>query len=153
MTTVNTDDAAPDVVLSELCHCASCWENGARLLGNVRAGDIQRAIAAVLAERDELEALKTWRVDVTVALQREGGAFYADVPNHIRSLVAGWKQMAVLNEALFKECRWALDDVGGDSVYETQCGHNFYFDDAENPFKFCGYCGRRMAIVLTSQER
>lgn len=102
-------------------------------------------------ENEELEALKAWRVDVTVALQREGGAFYADVPNHIRALVAGWKQSTMLNEAILKPCIWNLDDVGGDSVYETQCGHSFYFDD-ENPFKFCGYCGGRMVIALTSEE-
>lgn len=105
---------------------------------------------------EELEALKVWRADVTVALQREGGAFYADVPNHIRALVAGSKQSAMLNEALLKECRWSIDDHGGDSVYDTQCGRSFYFDDSssagENGFSFCGYCGGRLVEVRTSDE-
>lgn len=40
-----TDDAPSEIVLREVCHCASLWENGVRLLGNVRATDIQRAAA------------------------------------------------------------------------------------------------------------
>ena len=108
-----------------------------------------------MSESEELELLKAWRADVTVALQREGGAFYQDVPNHIRALVAGHQQMAVLNEALFKDCRWSIDDIGGDSVYETQCGHSFYFDDAsgaeENGFRFCAYCGGKLVEVKTSE--
>jgi hypothetical protein len=54
-----------------------------------------------------------------------------------------------------KDCEWAIDDVGGDSVYETSCGHNFYFDDStyagENSFKFCAYCGGRLVEVKTSE--
>lgn len=46
--TPSTDDAAPEVVLRELRDCAACWEPGARLLGNVRAGDIVRAIDSLL---------------------------------------------------------------------------------------------------------
>jgi hypothetical protein len=52
-------------------------------------------------------------------------------------------------------CDWAIDDLGGDSVYETQCGHAFQFNDGgptENGFEFCGYCGKRIVEVRTSQE-
>lgn len=36
----------------------------------------------------DAKALNDWRADVTVALQRPGGAFFDDVPRHIRQLVA-----------------------------------------------------------------
>lgn len=59
----NTDDADPDVVLAEVQHCASCWEGGVRLLGNVRAADIVRAIATLLREHisrnREIESLRS----------------------------------------------------------------------------------------------
>ena len=42
----NTDDADPTLVLAAVRHCASSWEGEARLLGNVRAKDIVRAIDA-----------------------------------------------------------------------------------------------------------
>lgn len=38
------------------------------------------------AERAEAQSLRSWRVDVTSALQRPGGAHYADVPNHITTM-------------------------------------------------------------------
>lgn len=44
----NTDGAAPDVVLRAILQCAQSWEGGARLLGNVRAVDIELAVIAAL---------------------------------------------------------------------------------------------------------
>lgn len=41
---IGTDDAAPDVVIREIIRCASSWVPEARLLGNVRACDIRRAL-------------------------------------------------------------------------------------------------------------
>jgi hypothetical protein len=55
----------------------------------------QETAARVLAEADLAEAkrkraqLLDWRATVTASLQREGGAFYDDVPKHIRALVEG----------------------------------------------------------------
>lgn len=52
-------------------------------------------------------------------------------------------------------CQWAIDDVGGDSVYETRCGHSFEFTSGgpiENGFQFCGYCGGRLVGARTSSE-
>lgn len=52
----SSDDADPFTVLVELRRCAMAWEPHARLVGNVRAGDIDRAITAVLpqiAQRQE----------------------------------------------------------------------------------------------------
>jgi hypothetical protein len=43
-----------------------------------------------------LEQLEDWRAAVTVALQRPGGAFFEDVPNHIRELVS---QLAAARQA------------------------------------------------------
>lgn len=37
--------------------------------------------------KTELTSLRDWRATVTVALNREGGIFFDDVPNHIRGLV------------------------------------------------------------------
>ena len=37
-------------------------------------------------QTDELSRLRDWQATVTAALRREGGAFYADVPTHIRTL-------------------------------------------------------------------
>lgn len=41
----STDDAPAERVLSMVSYCASLWENGVRLLGNIRATDMQRAAA------------------------------------------------------------------------------------------------------------
>lgn len=53
----NTDGADASMVLAAVRHCASSWEGEARLLGNVRAKDIVRAIDA-LVRPDETEALR-----------------------------------------------------------------------------------------------
>jgi hypothetical protein len=46
----NTDDAAPAVVLTQLLICAESWVPEARIIGNIRAGDISRAVRAVLSD-------------------------------------------------------------------------------------------------------
>lgn len=56
---VRTDHAVPSVVLAAVKACAASWVPDARLLGNVRAGDIVRAIAALEAEHSRMrEALE-----------------------------------------------------------------------------------------------
>lgn len=58
---VKTDGAVPSVVLAAVRACAASWVPDARLLGNVRAGDIVRAIAALEAELDkERKAANQW---------------------------------------------------------------------------------------------
>jgi hypothetical protein len=58
----NTDDASVDHVLIGMRRCAKCWEGDARLLGNIRAKDMIRALDAALATMgsssliEELEA-------------------------------------------------------------------------------------------------
>lgn len=52
-------------------------------------------------------------------------------------------------------CQWYLDDIGGDSVWETECKRAFEFNSdgpKENEFKFCPYCGRQLTPVLHSEE-
>lgn len=56
--------------------------------------DICRTVDREMAYREqvetlkgEIDALRNWRADVTVSLRRDGGAFYADVPAHVRDLV------------------------------------------------------------------
>lgn len=39
-----------------------------------------------IPQTDELSQLRDWRADVTSALGRPGGAFYEDVPKHVRKL-------------------------------------------------------------------
>ena len=53
-------------------------------------------------------------------------------------------------------CTWTQDDWGGDSQWETSCGHAFEFHDggpAENDIKYCGYCGKPLVEVLTSTSQ
>ena len=45
------------------------------------------------ALRANVEALEDWQATVTAALGREGGAFFADMPKHIRGMVT---QLATL---------------------------------------------------------
>lgn len=64
------DDAPADAVLASVRACAASWEGGARLLGNVRAMDITRAIDQVQAHvqsipsqaLEQLENLKAGQV-------------------------------------------------------------------------------------------
>ncbi len=46
----NTDNAAPSVVLAQLLVCAESWVPEARIIGDIRADDISRAVRAVLAD-------------------------------------------------------------------------------------------------------
>lgn len=62
----------------------------------------------------------------------------------------------LVEQRRLRPCQWAVDDLGGDSVYETQCGHAFQFNEdgpAENGFKFCGYCGGQIVEARTSDDR
>jgi hypothetical protein len=52
---MDTDDAPWFIVLREVQQCALAWEGAARLLGNVRACDIARAIQEVNVRITELE--------------------------------------------------------------------------------------------------
>lgn len=44
------DNADAILVAKNLIHCAECWDPRARLVGNLRAGDIARAITEILTE-------------------------------------------------------------------------------------------------------
>lgn len=52
-------------------------------------------------------------------------------------------------------CTWAIDDVGGESMFETSCRNSFEFNDGgplANGFKFCGYCGKPIVESHTSED-
>ena len=52
------------------------------------------------------------------------------------------------------KCHWKQDDVGGDSMWETGCGHAFEFTSdgpEENGALFCCYCGGRLVPMRTSE--
>lgn len=53
----NTDNAAPAVVLAQLVVCAESWVPEARIIGDIRAADISRAVRALLAETSAIPAL------------------------------------------------------------------------------------------------
>jgi hypothetical protein len=69
-----------------------------RDIAQVGLDQLRQRLADVEAERDK------WRdqmMNATVALGREGGAFYDDVPKHIRALKAERERLrAALKEAL-----------------------------------------------------
>lgn len=46
---MNTDGAPADVVMQMLIYCACCWHQDSRIIGNIRAGDINRACRAMLS--------------------------------------------------------------------------------------------------------
>jgi hypothetical protein len=46
----NTDSASAIVVLNQLLICAENWVPDARIIGNIRAGDISRAVRAIVDE-------------------------------------------------------------------------------------------------------
>ena len=51
-----------------------------------------------------------------------------------------------------RSCEWRIDDYGGDSQHETQCGHAFEFTDGladDNGFRFCPYCGGTLVEMRT----
>lgn len=48
----STDDAPPAQVLAEVRRCAISWEPEVRLVGNVRAGDIVRAIDSLALQAE-----------------------------------------------------------------------------------------------------
>jgi len=52
--------------------------------------------------RADNKALDEWRADVTVSLQRPGGAFFVDVPQHIKDLVKERDDLRALILALPK---------------------------------------------------
>lgn len=85
----NTDDAEPIEVLRAVAECARCWEGGVRLLGNVRACDIVRAVEAldvVLAALREVVingegfdgGMRDWRISGDVYSMAEEAVAKAD---------------------------------------------------------------------------
>jgi hypothetical protein len=60
--------------------------------------------------RQERDQLRDWQATVTVSLQRPGGAFYTDVPQHIKALVANHEQAARGNQALKERVGRAEDN-------------------------------------------
>ena len=53
-----------------------------------------------------------------------------------------------------RQCIWSMDDIGGESMWETQCGHAFEFNDGgplSNGQRYCGYCGGLLAERYASE--
>jgi len=64
--------------------------------------ELKRVQAELERVRADNKALDEWRADVTVSLQRPGGAFFVDVPQHIKDLVKERDDLRTLLLALPK---------------------------------------------------
>jgi len=78
--------------------------------------------------RADNKALDEWRADVTVSLQRPGGAFFVDVPQHIKDLVKERDDLRTLIAALPKvEGEIAVKHTEVDLSYVWGITLNGYF--------------------------
>jgi DNA-binding phage protein len=84
-------------------------QEATRLIQSLRA-DVARGFVEDSAVRVDNESLRNWRATVTTALQREGGAHFADVPDHIRALVGTAKRYAELADAVVGPDRLSVED-------------------------------------------
>jgi hypothetical protein len=95
------------------------------------AGKLVACEAALDAEREKVKGLETWRVAVTLALQRPGGARFEDVPGHVKQLVADLTQLQQLVGALPKAggIVWIYEEPTGWIVAygDDDCQENFAF--------------------------
>lgn len=73
----NTDGAKSDVILAAIAYCASKWEFGARLLGNIQAIDISIAAQKGGEALRENEFMKTCGV-IELAIRNPNVAAYID---------------------------------------------------------------------------
>jgi len=61
------------------------------------------------ALRANVEALEDWQATVTAALGREGGAFFADMPKHIRGMVTQLATLTAERERLLKQLPYGME--------------------------------------------
>ncbi len=93
----NTDNAAPGVVLAQLLVCAESWVPDARIIGDIRAADISRAIRAVFEEENQDEMVAVPR-SVIADLYRffhqawEGQGRITEEGSHGKELL-DWRQV------------------------------------------------------------
>ena len=57
MSTLQTDDASTDVVMTAILQCATAWDGRARIIGNIRAADIAIAVTDHFALCDAFDDL------------------------------------------------------------------------------------------------
>ena len=80
-----------------------------------------KAAQEVAALSAQVEQLRDWQATVTAALRREGGAFYEDVPKHVRELRAQVEQLTqerdtlkAAIEQIQSQCEdWQADEFSG----------------------------------------
>ena len=88
-----------------------------------REAHASERLATAKREQDlqsQVHAYRDWQQSITVALGRAGGAFYSDVPIHIRQLrkelATGKRLLAELHALVRGECPSLLnEDSGGDA--------------------------------------
>jgi hypothetical protein len=77
---------------------ATVLREATRLITELRTKNAE--LSALPCTREELDELRAWRINVTSALRREGGALYADVPEHIRELRRKMDRVTMLCQAV-----------------------------------------------------
>ena len=90
--------------------------------------------------RADNKALDEWRADVTVSLQRPGGAFFVDVPQHIKDLVKERDDLRTLILALPK--------VEGE-ISERFCTGSYY----SSPYDYRSHVTFETALVALLKHR
>lgn len=110
----NTDDAPVPAVLKAILHCASCWQPDARIIGNIRAGDIKRAMLATIPTPDPTNSAASTMAHrlVTMSDQVHGMAdAFPESPDHSELIT-----LAATLEDLAAEARrlqMSLDAMSG----------------------------------------
>ena len=81
--------------------------------------------------------------------REEDARFVAHARTDLPDLLAAYKELRAEKDAT---CTWTET---ADGQYETECGHVYEFehcDPAENRQAYCGYCGKRIAVVAFEED-
>lgn len=65
------------------------------------------------------------------------------------------RELDAVRQARRKTCVWSLDDATDSSLWETDCGQAFQFNDEgpeENHFRFCYYCGNPLEALRRTES-
>ena len=85
----------------------------------------------------------------TITIYPEELVAGTSLPKDIRDLLTAHKELRAEKDAT---CTWTKT---ADGQYETGCGHVYEFehcDPAENRQAYCGYCGKRIAVVAFEED-
>lgn len=99
------------------------FHKSAAEVANLRRDDMSRVLSLKekeVAEKDkEIEALKEWRANVTCSLLRPDGAFFEDVPKHVKDLAIGYNTLMARAIKFAEQVRDS--GINGDKRAEASC--------------------------------